>query len=1137
LEPQRGVGLSSTTFEALQPLYAPWEEPDKHRVKGEGIKPGRRPSRATLVPYIRGQISDWRHSGYEGASETTKTLLNHWFETAHADDFRYHYCQREAIECIIWLAEIKQYLIPSDLFSSIMPDGHPAYTAFTSVKPDEDLWARYCSKLATGAGKTKCMSLLIAWSYFHSLYEANSPLPRHFVIVAPNLIVFERLKDDFEGGSIFRKDPVLPPEFRDDFNVHYVMKDDTGGGSCRGAIYLTNVHRLFRKDSDGKNPKSKAGLLGPDVNKEQVFKVGEVLRNRISDHPSVMVLNDEAHHLHDPESAWNEAIAAIHHQSLTKGNKGVVLQADFTATPKHNNGDLFRHIISDFPLGEAVDAGIVKVPVIGRSEEIKTNDAAGDAFEKFRTHLLLGYQQYEYMWEEWSAVRKPILFVMCETAQAANEIASKLNTDDRFPLLKGKVLNLHTRLAGSIVTRKAGKQEWKEFVYSETKLKDDDLREIRRWSADLDKSDSPYRCVVSVLMLREGWDVRNVTTIVPLRPYSAKSNILAEQTLGRGLRRMERPGPDAPFERVTVVEHPAFTKFYEEELEQEGLDIGIVDLDGPKPQTVAIFVDPKKSAEELDIQIPLVSDSIETTVTLNELKFADIEKQFSIISSTRLPVGTPKSGTIKFEERTLFTDEIVKTYEIDRGLLAHGYSAVSVFVKVLEKACRLQSAHSTLAPLIQKFIEETLFERKVSLFAGEVDHRLSDLDVREHIEATFAPLIKSQTNKETKRKKQDHGALLSTWRPFQATSSNKRPCEPATRTIFNLVACANRYEAEFAAFCDDCEDVMSFAKNTGPQKLAIDYLSASGRPSLYWPDFFVKTKAGKFFLVETKGQEDTTVGIKAKAAIEWCKAASTGTVTWEYAYIPQFLFDQNSETAMEALVRACEPKRKALIESLKTSQLALPFDATSAEVRSKKANDFLGDLDIESLPASVKVIVKQSINQLDYDKRMQSARYGAAFQILFEVLENFSGEILVKNLQSGFPQDPRDHGSFFNPYLGDLNEGLARLLKDQARKLKRNIVDRGRSNLLGNLLFTLDFAWNQKYSSITGLPLWDLVRVRFNDDQLQYVYEELSEVNEFRNKYVAHGDTPLVDPALAEHNLKQWIGCIVLMFDVLATSS
>lgn len=590
---------------------------------------------------------------------------------------------------------------------------------------------------------------------------------------------------------------------------------------------------------------------------------------------------------------------------------------------------------------------------------------------------------------------------------------------------------------------------------------------------------------------------------------------------------MERPGPDAPFERVTVVEHPSMLALYNEELEQEGLEIGSIDLNGPKPQTVPIFVDPKKDTERLDILIPQVSDSVETTVTLNEIHFEEIEAQFRIVSSGKLPIGTMKAGTITFEERTLFTDEVVKSYEIDRGLLDQGYTAVSVFVKVLEKACRLQGSHATLAPLVQRFIEEVLFERPVSLFSGEVDHRLAALDVREHVEATFAPLIKRQTNKETKRRKQSSGAALSMWRPFQATQNLKRPCEQAEKTLFNLVACANFFEAEFTAFCDDCADVIAFAKNAGPQKLAIDYLSSSGRPSLYWPDFFVRSGSGTNYLIETKGQEDSSVAIKAKAAIEWCKAASSAQQRWEYAFVPQYLFDQNTEPSLEGLLRACEPKKKALVESLKTAQLDLPLEWTPAEIRQRKSTEFLGEMDVSHLPNSILELVNQSILQLDYDRRMASPRYGACFQTLLEALENLSGALLISIATPFIPQAPSEHGVFFDPHLPSDVDRLQATLRDQAKKLKRNVVDRGRSNLLGNFLFMLGFPRQSRFDPVKGVRLWDSVRSTFGMSAFDSLYERLDACNRFRGSYVAHGDTPLTDPELAQSALKDWILCIV----------
>ena len=138
--------------------------------------------------------------------------------------------------------------------------------------------------------------------------------------------------------------------------------------------------------------------------------------------------------------------------------------------------------------------------------------------------------------------KKALLFVMCEDTKAADDIATRLNTDEAFKELNGKTINLHTNLKGKI--KKVGKGQNARVVFEESEkdISDDDLKALRKLSRELDHNTSPYSCIVSVLMLREGWDIRNVTTVVPLRPYSSKANILPEQTLGRGLRRMTPPG-------------------------------------------------------------------------------------------------------------------------------------------------------------------------------------------------------------------------------------------------------------------------------------------------------------------------------------------------------------------------------------------------------------------------------------------------------------------------------------------------------------------------------------------------------------------------------------------------------------------
>ena len=167
-----------------------------------------------LVAKVREEVFAWRATGYVGASVTSAALLRHWFETQHVIEnadgslspFRYYYAQREAVETIIWLFEVRRARDKYDLLR------FDASGAVSSGMFDED-WPRYMLKMATGAGKTKVLSLLIAWSFFHKLYEADSALSRNFLVIAPNIIVLDRLRADFDGFKIFFNDPILPRQW------------------------------------------------------------------------------------------------------------------------------------------------------------------------------------------------------------------------------------------------------------------------------------------------------------------------------------------------------------------------------------------------------------------------------------------------------------------------------------------------------------------------------------------------------------------------------------------------------------------------------------------------------------------------------------------------------------------------------------------------------------------------------------------------------------------------------------------------------------------------------------------------------------------------------------------------------------
>ncbi len=208
-----------------------------------------------LVARVRAEVKAWRDGGYVGASETSGTLLNWWFGIEHViqradgtmEPFRWYFAQREAVESVIWLYDVK---CARDKFDLLRFDASGAVSP--GMFPED--WPRYVVKMATGAGKTKVLSLLIAWSFFHRLYEPGSALSRNFLLIAPNIIVLDRLRADFDGLRIFFADPVLPDNgaagqnWRDDFQLTLHLQDDVRIGRPTGHVFLTHIHRAYLGD-------------------------------------------------------------------------------------------------------------------------------------------------------------------------------------------------------------------------------------------------------------------------------------------------------------------------------------------------------------------------------------------------------------------------------------------------------------------------------------------------------------------------------------------------------------------------------------------------------------------------------------------------------------------------------------------------------------------------------------------------------------------------------------------------------------------------------------------------------------------------------------------------------------------------
>ena len=865
--------------------------------------------------------------------------------------------------------------------------------------------------------------------------------------------------------------------------------------------------------------------MGPAVSKAKALDTGAELRDRITAHPRLMVLNDEAHHVWDPDSAWNEAIAFLHETCLKRGGEGLAAQLDFSATPKDNKANYFKHIVCDTPLGEAVDAGIVKTPIIGRAGQL-IEQATDNAAYRYEAHLLLGYKRWLKSNEEWAkSGKKPLLFVMCEDTAAADQIAARLDGDDLFKELNGRTINLHTNLKGKIKKRRHGANRRQEFVESEKEISDEDLKALRKLSRELDSDSSPYFCIVSVLMLREGWDVRNVTTIVPLRPYTSKAGILPEQTLGRGLRRMTPPGQAN--EVVAVVEHEAFARLYREELAQEGLPIEIVDVDKVPSTTVSIFPDAQKDIEALDIAIPRLTAGAQTLATLGPISENEVREAFRPFKP--LPLGELGPTEVPYEGRHLITGEVVEQMKVNLALLESGVGAISFYEQELEYICKVKNTHQVLGPLLHVFFEQVLFGPGQSIFDPKVVHRLSASDVREHVRAVFVPLIRKKTVKQQARTAEAPPIRLATWRPFQVTTNERRPVLVSARTLFNLVPCNRSLEQALTELLSKASDVSAFAKNAGPQALRIDYLADGQRLAFYTPDFFVRAGT-ESFLVETKGQVDRYVPAKARAAVEWCKAASTKRAKWSYVYVPEGVYQRFQGTSFAELVRMCAPALHDLT-MVEAAQETLPLFAAGGtveeEIESAAASGLVEEAALQELPERLKKAVEEAVSLFLFFERKTGANYAPAFAALLGVIDETAKGLVTQKLSAAMPTTAPDQRTWFEPYLGKIDARTHRHYQELARNLQKTLVFKAGVSPLGLLRNCFDYALNDK-NALTGV--FETIKDAFRYPGAREQLAAVQAVNDFRNTRIAHQEKPLDDKADAKRALKEWIDAVILLW-------
>lgn len=855
-----------------------------------------------LVAKIRTEVAAWRAAGYIGASATSRALLGWWFEQEHlvedADGaqtlFRYYFAQREAVETIVWLHDVRDV---RDKFDLLRFDASGA----VSMGMFAEHWPRYVIKMATGAGKTKVLSLLIAWSYFHKLYEPSSTLARNALVIAPNIIVLDRLRADFDGLRIFFRDPVLPPNgyegksWREDFQVTLHLQDEARVLRETGNLFLTNIHRVFLHKTTAPSLEDddlRDYFLAPFGPKpigktDSRTDLGEIVREIAE----LAIFNDEAHHIHDSRLAWFRSIQDIHHRMLQR-DRALSLQLDFTATPRHDNGAIFVQTVSDYPLVEAIHQNVVKHPVLPDApSRARLHEKASAIFtERYADYLALGVEEWRKSYAEHEVLgKKAVLFVMVDDTRNCDEVGDYLQR--MYPELEDGVLVIHTKNNGEISEAASGKSA-------------EELEKLRQAANQIDTWQSKYKAIVSVLVLKEGWDVRNVTTIVGLRAYASKSNILPEQTLGRGLRRMYF-GSEVT-ETVSVLGTPAFMEFVES-IQTEGVVLERVPMGsgGERAESLIVEIDDEKAkdSQALDIPIPRLTRRYH-----REFKNLDAIDPGNL-GNPRLPLQpfTPEE-TREIVFKTMLAGEVHHTIQLDAAGPADYRSVVAFFARQLLKEMRLVGGYDVIYGKVKLFLREYLFEGGPADLEDPVLLRnLSEPEPAKVLFDAFRKAINTLTVEERGVARIEDWIRLRQTRPFR---TEPRPYLTPRRSLFTKIVGepgAGDFELAFAAFLDKVPGVVSFAKNYLAIGFQLDYVKASGELSNYVPDFLVKVEDGTVFVVETKGREELDLPQKMRRLRQWCADATEASVAaggsaYRFVYVDQKSFEVHRPTTFAGLV-------------------------------------------------------------------------------------------------------------------------------------------------------------------------------------------------------------------------------------------
>jgi type III restriction enzyme len=921
----------------------------------------------------------------ELVTPTSAELLRWWFceDARSGRAFNFHVGQQEAILNTIVAHEVLDAASLADLYGKACPDALLEGTLLAEISQAKHDHPKYCLKMATGTGKTWVLQALLVWQMLNrtaALDEGREDprFTRRFLVVAPGLIVYERLLDAFlgkqrpDGSRDFASSDVaacaelfVPPSWRERY-IQFVR-----GNVCtraeiglkatgNGMIAITNWHLLAEagEEAEALEHEDDDAVDAPGARAEADIVVRQalplapgratgnsldVLDRRwtrgnvlsfLAGLPDLMVFNDEAHHIHElkrggeaDEVEWQKSLSRI-----ASGKGRGFVQVDFSATPYNERGGgrgkeksrvWFPHIVVDFDLAQAMRLGLVKSLVLDRRREVgaeplealdfraeREDDGSLRLSEGQKVMLRAGLHKLRKLETDFATIdpsRHPKMLVVCEDTSVTPLVARFLEDEGLHP---DDVLTVDSGRKAEL-----GEKEWAP---------------LRQRLFDVDRHAQP-RAIVSVLMLREGFDVNNICVIVPLR--SSQAQILLEQTIGRGLRQMWREpefadlkhenrrridagqAPGSLIDILSIVEHPAFQQFYDDLLAQ-GLagttgndddDSGVGDL---------VQAELRPDYPQYDFALPFVLRESEDTVEHAPIDVAALAP-FTLMPRAQLAGLLGKGDTFvsqDLQSSTLFGDYRVNGVPMQVG----GYNellsrltrrigqALSAPVprgnRVAERMPTpyLQVGTVALAAALDEYVRERLFGEEFEPFADEGWRLLLLQPVVDHIVRVFGlALVSAEEHGSSGAVEVRHRRLSEVPRiPVRESASMEvakciylRQGWPARSGGLEQAFLEwAQQDAGILAFCKISEHRHDFAR--------LRYVRDDGLPGFYIPDFLIRT-ADAVYLVETKAKQQTShpnVQRKLRAASAWCRrinelpAEHRDDHQWHYALLGESLF-------------------------------------------------------------------------------------------------------------------------------------------------------------------------------------------------------------------------------------------------------